>query len=168
MINRFMSNLSTSADFNRTVLKRYRNELAGWLGRQDFNIGLTLNFNRRMGLTHARKQVGDLFFWVDRHLGGPRFQKRPERRIGGVFFFEHLDTNIHCHGLIKVPEGSLPKFAVLFPGDRNGLWSDVCPSGSHFVSTGTMQAAANYDSKDQKPWSDPTTMLWLSEFYPNQ
>lgn len=162
-----MSNITDTSTFEQSVRYRYRAELSRWLGARPFNVGLTLNFNRSTPLSLARKQIGDLFFWVDRRLFGPRFLRRPDIRVQGVFFFEHLETNTHAHGLIEVREEARDKFLCLFPEGENGIWSKIRSGGSHFVSPGTnIGAAANYITKEQRAWSDPDTMLWLSEFHP--
>lgn len=149
-----------------TLRKRYRPELARWIGGLGFNVGLTLNINREIGLMGARAQVAKLFLRVDRKLAGTKFNKRPDRRVQGVFFFEHVETNIHCHGLLTVPAERSEKFMALFPADgRGGPWSKVCPSGSHCIRVGNIEAAARYDTKEQTPWSAPATMLWLAEFH---
>tara|TARA_R110000782_G_scaffold40150_7_gene92811 strand:+ start:1438 stop:1935 length:498 start_codon:yes stop_codon:yes gene_type:complete len=161
-----MSNVREHIGFEHVVLQRYRSDLAAWLGRMDFNVGLTLNFNQPSSLSHARKKVGDLFFRVDRKLIGARFHRKPKLRTAGVFFFEHVDTNIHCHGLIRVRDEAMHAFKELFPDDDCGLWSNVCSSGSHHISAGAdMETAAYYITKEQKPWTDPATTLWLDEFH---
>ncbi|MNS06320.1 hypothetical protein D3C72_377420 [compost metagenome] len=161
-----MSNVIENVGFKYAALQRYRSDLSNWLGQMDFNVGLTLNFNQPSSLTHARKKVGDLFFRVDRKLLGARFHKKPTLRTTGVFFFEHVDTNIHCHGLIRVRDENMIAFKKLFPEDGCGLWSNVCSSGSHYISSGSnMVTAAYYVTKEQKPWTDPETTLWLDEFY---
>lgn len=157
------------SDLNAILRYRYRPELAKWIGGLGFNVGLTLNFNRQTGLMAARKQVRDVFFRVERKLIGTKFNQRPERRTRGVFFFEHVETNIHCHGLLAIPDERHDRFMSMFPADgRGGPWSEVCPSGTHCIRVGNIEAAARYDTKEQTPWSAPATMVWLAEFHPQQ
>lgn len=154
------------SNLDASLRKRYRPELARWIAGLGFNVGLTLNINREIGLMEARSHVAKLFVRVDRKLAGTKFNQRPDRRMRGVFFFEHVETNIHCHGLLTVPAERHEKFMTMFPADgRGGPWSKVCPSGSHCIKIGNIEAAARYDTKEQTPWSAPATMLWLSEFH---
>lgn len=168
-LNRVMSNGEYYSDLNARLRRRYKPELAAWIGGLGFNVGLTLNVNRQTGLMAARAQVGKLFFRVDRKLFGTKFAERPERRTQGVFFFEHVETNIHCHGLLAIRPECHDRFMSMFPVDgRGGPWSKVCPSGTHCVRIGNIEAAARYDTKEQTPWSAPATMVWLAEFHPQQ
>jgi hypothetical protein len=153
--------------FEGRVRRIYRSTMAEWLCSHNYNLGLTLNFNAPVGLALARKQVGDLFFRADRRLLGSRFHRKRDRRITGVFFFEHVQTNLHCHGLIKVEPDRLDGFKALFDKPFGDIWSRVCVSGTHYLSDLTSpRAAAYYDLKEQRPWSDPQTTLWLEEFFP--
>ena len=147
--------------------RRYKTAYADWLCSQQFNAGLTLNWNADTNLDSARRDVGSCFFRVDRRLLGTRLHKHRDRRTFGVLFFEHLSTNLHCHGLIRVAPPHLPAFFDLFPADRGGVWSEVCPSGTYALSPMTTpRAAAHYDLKEQHPSSDDRTVLWLDEFHP--
>lgn len=154
-----------SFDYHRRI--RYKSELAGWLGSGNFHFGLTLNFNRTTSLSGAKRQVGDLFARVDGQLLGTRFHNQRQRRTQGAFFFEHVETNLHCHGLVRVVKDRHDEFVAMFPASgTGGPWTDVCISGTHAIREGNIAAAANYITKEQSAWSDSTTSFWLDEFYP--
>lgn len=191
-----MGNYSNILDYGSNLKLSYKHVLANWISSQTFNLGLTLNFNyggtsksrsahfedskrfaieRRNAesntnsasrLNLARRQVGELFGRVDRKLLGTRFNKKPHLRTHGVFFFEHVDTNIHAHGLIDVRGDRVTDFKDIMLEPPN-IWMTVCSSGSYWIDDLTnIRAAAYYDTKEQKPWSDPQTTLWLEEFFP--
>ena len=105
--------------------RAYKCAYADWLCAQDFNIGLTLNWNTDVGLEVARRDVGECFLIVDRRILGGRFNRMREGRAFGVFFFENLTTNLHCHGFVRVAPHNLSPFLDLFPADRGEVWSRV-------------------------------------------
>lgn len=163
---------------------KFRESYIDFLVSQNFNFCLTLNWNpgedrgaicqrydfdshRCVSLKSAREQVGNLFFRVERKLFGRRFNEMSiDRRVHGVFFFEHISSNIHCHGLLRVPPGYHLKFRSFFPEDRGGLWSKVRKSGSYCLKEDfSPRCAAAYCSKDVHKNSNFENSLWLDEFH---
>lgn len=162
-----MGKYADEISFESRVRFVYRRQLAEWLCTKPFNAGLTLNFNSDSGILVARRQIGELFARVDRKLLGTRFHRKRDLRTTGVFFFEHVESNLHAHGLIEVRPDRLDAFKTLFEESASETWADVCTSGTCWLDDLTnIRAAAYYDTKEQKPWSDPQTTLWLEEFFP--
>lgn len=143
-----------------------RRSYSKWIGELGFNTALNLNFNSDVRLPTARWAVRKLFRNVDRRLLGTRFHKQPiELRTNGVFAFEHLESNLHAHGLIKVGQARGDSFFELFPGERGEIWSAIWPSGTYEIKAAHDPAGfAHYFLKEQGPWSESETMLWLDEF----
>lgn len=172
LINTSMSiskgNIKDDISFDARLRASYRTKHAEWLDGLGFNVGLTLNFNdRRVGLYAARERVRDCFARVDRRMLGRNFNKKSaEERVEGVFFFEHVESNLHCHGLVRVAPEMLARFDRLFPADSDrGVWADVCPSGTYALRDIAPRAAAFYVTKEQNAWSDTDRTLWLSESF---
>lgn len=151
--------------FNRTRRSAY----ARWLGDPRFNVAITLNFNSPITLSNAREAIGRCFCKVDRKLLGTTFQRRRDQRVRGVFAFEHLESNLHAHGLLQVSPARLGRFNELFPETQRGIWTDVWPAGSQWTREAHDPAGfAFYIAKEQRASSAPETMLFLDDFFPTE
>jgi hypothetical protein len=147
--------------------KSYRDAYVRMFFRQNFTFGLTLNWNRRVSLERARADLSRCFRDVDRAVLGQSFNRSREGRTEGVFAFEHVASNIHCHGMIKVLPRNVIKVRNMFLGERSDIWSNVVPSGTHMLKIlSNPIAAANYMLKDQTFSADSQTLVWLSDFWP--
>jgi hypothetical protein len=156
---------SFESRFNRTRRSAY----ARWLDDPAFNVAMTLNFNSPVTLTNARKAIGRCFCKVDRTLLGARFQRRRDQRVTGVFTFEHLESNLHAHGLLRVQPDRLDRFARLFPETQRGIWTDVWAPGSQWTGHAHDPAGfAFYIAKEQRASSAPEMMLFLEDFFPTE
>ena len=156
---------SFESRFNRTRRSAY----ARWLDDPKFNVATTLNFNAPVTLTNAREAIGRCFCKVDRKLLGANFQQRRDLRVTGVFTFEHLDSNLHAHGLLQVSPDRLGRFRELFPETQRGIWTDVWPAGSQWTGRARDPAVfAFYMTKEQRASSAPETMLFLEDFFPTE
>lgn len=162
-----MGNYNDTISFESRFNSRCQREYTSWLGSMDFNVAVHLFFNSNVTLTKAGGVVKECFRDVDRELFGTRFHKNPASlRTTGVFMFEHLDTNLHAHGLIRVRSDRLAQFNELFPESGRGIWTDCWVSGSQTTEMVYDTAGfANYISKEQKASSAPETMLWLEEAF---
>ncbi|WP_143324421.1 hypothetical protein [Caulobacter sp. FWC2] len=158
----YYDKISFEAQFNACRREHY----ARWLGDPSFNVAITLNFNGPISVGNAGACIGTLFRDVDRVLLGSRFNKYRDARTEGVFFFEHVNSNIHAHGLLQVQPSRVGRFMELFPECGRGIWSDVWKSGTQFVRTAHDPAGfARYITKEQFASSSPETMVILSDFY---
>jgi hypothetical protein len=162
-----MANIQEDQSFVSRFNARRQPEYAAWLGNMSFNVGVHLFFNSDVTLSKARSTVKRCFRDVDRELVGTRFHKKPASlRTTGVFFFEHLDTNLHAHGLLRVREDRLAQFEELFPATGRGLWTECWESGSQTTEMLYDAAGfADYITKEQKASAAPETMLWLEEAF---
>lgn len=158
-----MGNYHDYQSFESTFNSRGQAAFAKWLGGMDFNVAIHLFFNSDVSLPKAGRVVTQCFRDVDRKLLGTRFHKKPaSRRTTGVILFEHLQTNLHAHGLLRVPTDRLAQFAELFPANGRGIWTDCWPSGSQTSAMLYDTAGfAHYITKEQKASAAPETMLWL-------
>lgn len=162
-----MGNYYNHESFVQRFDRTRRSSFSTWLDDPTLNVAMTLNFNSPVSLENARKSVGRCFCKVDRKLFGTRFQQKPERRISGVFVFEHLESNLHAHGLVRVPKERLGTFTSLFPETQRGIWSDVWSAGTQWTTQASNPAGfASYMAKEQRATSLPETMLFLEEFFP--
>lgn len=161
----YLDNQSFESHFNMTRRSAY----SRWLSDPTLNVAMTLNFNRPVSLANARKTIGLCFGKVDRKLLGTRFTQRRDDRITGVLMFEHMKTNPHAHGLLRVQPQRLERFGEMFPPTQRGLWSDVWAGGSQWTTDADDPAAfAFYMTKEQHASSAPETMLFLEDFFPTE
>lgn len=83
--------------------KRSRQVLADWVSEMHWDWTVTLNFNTSdMTPDRAREAVAEWLGRLDFTRLGPGWQKkRPEIRTGGFFTMEHIESNLHVHGVIR-------------------------------------------------------------------
>jgi len=119
-----------------------------------------------MSVERARQDVGALLARVDRRLLGTRFHKKPDQRTTGVFFFEHVERNLHAHGLIRVPPARLLDFHRLFPSERGGPWNDIVPAGSYRLEIiDDLRTTVGYVLKEQHLATDERMTVWAEDFF---
>lgn len=157
---------------------------AKWLDHPSLNVAMTLNFNPRpprkserevetpvlnspITLTNAKKAIGRCFAKVDRNLLGRQFTKDRDRRITGIFVFEHAHSNIHAHGLLRVQPERIDQFAQMFPPTQRGIWTEVWAPGSQRTTFAHDPGGfAAYFAKEQRASSSPDAMFFLEDFFP--
>lgn len=114
----------------------------------DVQYFVTLATNRDGTIGGARKLAKDYCARIDRKLLGHEWTATPaNERTDGVFFVEHVASNIHLHGLLKFPKGTPEKLKVM-----SGLiWKKLCPAGTvDFQSIYDLPGALRYVLKEQK------------------
>ena len=153
-------------DFTAANRKRFKDSFCELLVGLRFTHGLTLTWNRDVGLDRARRDLKSLHARVDRKLFGKQFHKLGQHeRSTAMFAFEKMSTNLHCHSLWRVRRDDLMAFARLFPGHSGGPWTDLVPSGTHCVDIiDDQRTVASYVVKEQHMNSDDRTLLWSDEF----
>jgi hypothetical protein len=124
-----------------------RTPLADWLANTGFDFFVTANFNQESAakrsavaakrfaysttqgrLLAARDKLRAWHGHVDRKLLGANWSKAGvERRTLFVGFYEHAETNMHWHLLVKLRARDR---AWLFEAAAAGLWSKLVESGT--------------------------------------
>jgi hypothetical protein len=162
-----MGNYQDEESFESRFNRQCRSAYARWMDDPSLNVAMTLNFNADISLENARKAIGRCFCKVDRRLLGTRFTRRRSDRLTGVFAFEHLQSNLHAHGLLRVKPERIEEFAKLFPATQRGIWTEVWAPGSQWTTDAPDPARfAYYFTKEQRASSLPDTMIFLEEFFP--
>jgi hypothetical protein len=175
---------SFESRFNRTCRSVY----AEWLDDPTLNVAMTLNFNSRpfrndvregaqhvsnapVTLKNAKAAISRCFAKADRNLLGRQFTRDRDRdqRITGIFAIEHVHSNLHAHGLLRVRPDRLADFERMFPRTQRGLWTEVWPSGSQWTTFACDPGGfAHYFTKEQRASSAPDTMFFLEDFFPSK
>lgn len=147
---------------------------------------VSLAFNKTVTLEFARERVTSLHKSIDRVIFGQDFYTYPaERRSAFTFVFEHLNTNVHCHGFWDVRAHNVTKFETrcCTPVEHHGArlsrpllgetkevpqfelvdWRELVPSGtSRVVPVWDAVGAAKYMAKEiSADWN--ADGLFLSE-----
>lgn len=161
-----MGNYTNETSAEWQFNSRRRQEYARWLGDPSYNIAATLNFNSPVTISNATRCIRRLFGAVDRTLLGSRFNRYTTGRVDGVMVLEHLNSNLHAHGLLKVDRQRLDRFMAMFPSDGRGAWSEIWSAGTQFTTYAHAPSGfASYMAKEQFASSNPETMLFLRNFY---
>ena len=163
---------SNVTDITDTIdQRRWKAALMNWLDDMRFHLAVTLVWNRRVGLDRARADLRNFVARVDEALVGSHFHKlHKDKRVEAVFAFEGMaHDHTHVHSLWKAPSSRWFDLGKLFPQQRDGLWSDVVPSGTYDVEAcnwfGGNTEVVGYVLKQQHRWSDPDLMVWASDFH---
>ena len=111
----------------------YQEEFGNFLSKLKFDFFGTIVFNNGLPnelflkLDAVRRAVYRFHQNVDRKVLGQKFWTLKEKERTFFFaFLEHLNSNIHGHLLIKVPEGKSSTYAAVAPHE----WKRLYPSGN--------------------------------------
>lgn len=146
--------------------KKLRAAYVDWISSQSYDFGVTINFNvGRMELFTGRRYLGAFFAKTERNSLGRYFHKKKSARISGVFAFENLNRNAHCHGVIKLNGVKREDFTSLIKEDEHILLSKIVPSAKIHISDRADIAAIRYMNKDQNFTDGTDALVLLSEFH---
>lgn len=88
---------------------------------------VTLATHRDGTLPGIRKLAANFCARVDRRLLGTSWSKKPaEARTDGIFFVEHVASNIHLHALLRLPSGTEEGLRMT----SVSIWNTLCPTGT--------------------------------------
>jgi hypothetical protein len=133
---------------NRKEMRRAWIDLCA---RQEPDMMLTLATNQPWDIPRMHSLVRSFAARMDAWgLGSTWFKQAPSNRFNGVFFIEHVGTNIHAHGLVHFPYGN--PIGVRLASE--GHWAKLCPSGSVDVAPiDWIYGCATYCTKEMQSWS---------------
>lgn len=96
------------------------------------NFFVTLTDPTEPHLATMREKLSKLCGRIDRAVLGKKFAScMPHERTDGIFFIEHIGSNIHAHGLLRVPKTSLEEIEGL----TKMHWHRVCRDGKYNLQT---------------------------------
>lgn len=163
-----MSNIQDEVHFQVSNLKKFKAAYAEWAFKLGMNYAITLAWNRDVPLSAAKGHLRKLLAHVDAAFLGRRFHRHPtNERARAMFVFEKINSNIHVHGLWRMPSiAKIKLLGALFPGERGGVWNEVVPSGSYCLTRiEDHHAAVGYMMKDQHMRSDDREMVWSDQWH---
>lgn len=130
------------------------------------NFYITLATNDFGSVADITRKLGKFCAMMDRSLIGHRWNKAPEqKRLDGLFFIEHASSNIHAHGLLRIPEARDTDMALLV--ERK--WNRLTEAGS--TDTQSIYEAvgvAEYVTKEMRGFTfDQDQTVLASQFWKN-
>lgn len=136
---------------NGTNWKRLRQSYKDFCIQFEPTEMVSLAINQSASLCRAKKLLerfsGRMDSWG---IGTTWSQTHFTQRANGIFFVEHVRSNIHLHGLVRFPYGNRCGRAWT----AQVLWERLCPSGTIAVKPAyDALGAADYMTKEMK-WHD--------------
>lgn len=130
------------------------------------NYFVTLATNDFGSVSETTRVLGKFCAMMDRSLIGHRWNTTPEqKRLDGLFFIEHASSNIHAHGLLRIPEAQDVDIALLVARK----WNRLTQAGS--TDTQSIHDAigvAEYVTKEMRNFSfDQDQTVLASQFWKN-
>jgi hypothetical protein len=112
-------------------IRRLQKGWIRWMGQEEFDLFVTLNFNTDANYRRLRSAFRALLARLDRHFLGRGWCKVPSpMRTKAVAVVENLDTNSHIHVLMTLPRRGR-KLSIHEQRQIVGdYWSILVPSGS--------------------------------------
>lgn len=130
------------------------------------NFYVTLVTNDFGSVAEITRKLGKFCAMVDRSLIGHRWNTAPEqKRLDGLFFIEHASSNIHVHGLLRIPEARDTDMALLV--ERK--WNRLTEAGStNLQSIYEAVGVAEYVTKEMRSFTfDQDQTVLASQFWKN-
>ena len=111
---------------------------------------ITANFNRDSSLNSAKKTLGHWSAMVERSLLGKHwYKKEAHERISFFAFAEHLDSNLHWHLMLRLPDENMKNHFRMIAAN---YWKQIVKSGSMdiqpILSEQDRIKASSYVTKD--------------------
>jgi len=112
------------------------------------NAYVTLATNDTGTIDEMTRLIGKFCGMMDRDLLGQKWHKLPaEQRLSGIFFIEHVATNIHAHGILRFPDVGDTDLPLL----TARKWNRLTKAGStNFQSFSDMERCIGYCTKEMK------------------
>jgi hypothetical protein len=111
--------------------RHLRPPLMNWFEMLEPNLYVTHNFGYRVSLETREKSLTRYYNWVQSHVYGRNWNKRDtDQPMVAVGFWEHLDSNPHCHVLVAATDDE----RAWLLGQGNNGWLAQQPRGQFNIS----------------------------------
>lgn len=165
--------MTTNIPFQYVMDPQYawKSALMGLVEDDPIHFGITLTWNRPVGMERAHADLADLNHRIDRQLLGSRFHRYPaHKRTRALFAFEGMSYgHVHVHSVWRAAKGKWFELGKMFPKERGGVWNAVVSSGSYKVTfanqIGSNAEITGYMLKEQHKSSAPFTLVWSDELF---
>ncbi len=151
---------------SKSKLQNLREAYIQLCGQFQPNTMVTLATNQLWEIARMTKLVGSFAARMDDRGLGSAWSKLPiSCRANGIFFIEHVRSNIHAHGLVRFPYGNDWGRDMI----ARKLWADLCPGGSVRLSKiYTLDGAASYCTKEMTRYNHQDEQIVLLEQFMSQ
>ena len=156
----------TSHQGTRHERSLYRDAAVGWLSEFDFDLSVTLTFNRDVSVAFARKKLELFNFRLSQKVYGRKAVSAGRRVVMAAFLEEQGYGRLHWHLLIEracvtttfrgAPKEYVKQCWRLCAG--NGKQIDV-------QEVFDVEGVIHYDSKEMKRDPDTLHVDWLENSY---
>lgn len=132
---------------------------------------ITLAFNRDSTIPSLRGKIASFHARLDHDLHGRDWSRHPSsQRTEAFWFFEHLASNAHCHGLLAIPHAHRFDGLYAIPGRVIDPRETIIPIGRSLAPSADCDVQHIYDLPGaieyaMKDWRDPTGCVLASEFH---
>jgi hypothetical protein len=150
-------------DYTREHLKNIRSAYGDMASDFKPNAFLTLATNSTIDAAEVTRLIGRFCAMLDRLLLGHKWFKLPaEQRTDGMFLIEHADTNIHAHGILRMPKSDDPGLDLMI--DRK--WRCLIKEGTTDYSAITdLSGLVRYCTKEMiLPSFNPDHVILTRQF----
>lgn len=127
------------------------------------NVFVTLALNKSSTVEEVTRLVGRFCGIVDRKLLGHKWHKLPPaQRTDGIFLIEHVGTNIHAHGIIRLPVDDITGLDV----QTMLAWNRLTEAGStNFQAIDDINRLSRYCTKEMPGFiHDADQVVLLRQF----
>jgi len=142
-----------------------------------FELSVTLNFNRDIRWVAAKDKIGEWAQRIDNAYLGSGYVNKPDQRMFFVAFFENADTNPHFHVLVKLPQVPWRRLMTqTFKGSRKLAWHEdtIDKHWRKLIKSGTVNAqkiygergVIKYDTKQLARLKSIEHFVISTEFHP--
>ncbi len=142
-------------------LTKLRSAYIQLCGQFQPNTMVSLVTNQLWEIPRMTTLVGAFGARMDDYGLGSTWSKEPvAKRADGIFFIEHVCSNIHAHGLVRFPYGNAWGRSMI----ASKLWSDLCPGGTAMLKPiRSLWDAASYSTKEMNRYDYQDDQIVLLE-----
>lgn len=135
-----------SSEYSYSERKCMKTAYMSFLDQFEADSYVTLVTNDDGTVEGMRALIRDFLARLDRKMLGNAWLERPQdERTDGVFVIEHVSSNIHAHGLVRMAKND----KIDIQEHCKAIWAKLCPGGSVLIETpDSVQKVASYISKE--------------------
>jgi hypothetical protein len=124
------------------------------------NVFVTLATNSTDSVEELKHKLGKFCAMIDKSLLGDKWHKLPpEMRTDGIFSIEHTASNIHAHGILRLPAHDHDDLPLLV--ERK--WNRLSKAGNtNFQNIDDVARLAAYCTKEMHKASFDTNQIVLT------
>ena len=154
-----------------TSPRSYRRALPDFIASRRPQFAVTITLNRDATFPGMRRKLEGFHAELDHALFRQGWSRRPSsQRSDAIWFFEHLASNAHAHGLLTIPRSFFFDGLCAIPGKVFDPHELLTETGRNLAPSADCDVQLIYDLPGairyaMKDWRDPTAWVLASEFH---